>query len=222
VISSKAFIELKNIYTNNLKGFSIKIPLKALTVIVGQSGSGKSSLAFDTLAKIGLQRLKHLLNYSSPVLAEEGIKAEVSGALPPVIALAQGVRDWYPYKLVGELLGLYPFLNNRFMREGEYFCSACKGYTRYTPFTEVISFFEALPEGTKFYFLLPLRMTSKEGLRYLYEQGFTRFLVEGIEWDVSEMGFPPEGKEIHLLLDRMIKKSEALSRLFETSAFRER
>jgi len=215
VISSKAFIELKNIYTNNLKGFSIKIPLKALTVIVGQSGSGKSSLAFDTLAKIGLQRLKHLLNYSSPVLAEEGIKAEVSGALPPVIALAQGVRDWYPYKLVGELLGLYPFLNNRFMREGEYFCSACKEYTRYTPFTEVISFFEALPEGAKFYFLLPLRMTSKEGLRYLYEQGFTRFLVEGMEWDVSEMGFPPEGKEIHLLLDRMIKKSEALGRLFE-------
>jgi Excinuclease ATPase subunit len=112
VISSKAFIELKNVYTNNLKGFSVKIPLKALTVIVGPSGSGKSSLAFDTLAKIGLQRLKHLLNYSFPILAEEGIKAEVSGAIPPVIALAQGVRDWYPYKLVGELLGLYSFLNN--------------------------------------------------------------------------------------------------------------
>ena len=215
MISSKAFVELKNVCTNNLKGFSVKIPLKALTVIVGQSGSGKSSLAFDTLAKIGLQRLKHLLNYSSPVLAEEGIKAEVSGALPPVIALAQGVRDWYPYKLVCELLGLYHFLNNRFMREGEYFCSACKRYTRYTPFTEVISFFEALPEGTKFYFLLPLRMTSKEGLRYLYEQGYTRFLVEGMEWDVSEMGFPPEGKETRLLLDRMVKKSEALGRLFE-------
>lgn len=215
MISSKAFVELKNVCTNNLKGFSVKIPLKALTVIVGQSGSGKSSLAFDTLAKIGLQRLKHLLNYSSPVLAEEGIKAEVLGALPPVIALAQGVRDWYPYKLVGELLGLYPFLNNRFMREGEYFCSACKRYTRNTPFTEVISFFEALPEGTKFYFLVPLRMTSKEGLRYLYEQGFTRFLVEEREWDVSEMGFPQEGKKVYLLLDRMVKKSEALGRLFE-------
>ena len=213
--SSKIFIELKNVYTNNLKGFSVKIPLKALTVIVGQSGSGKSSLAFDTLAKIGLQRLKQLLHYSLPILADESIKAEVSGALPPVIALAQGVRDWFPYKTVGELLGLYSFLNNRFVREGEYFCQVCKNYSRHTPLTEVISFFEALPEGTKFYFLLPLQRTSKEGLRYLYEHGFTRFFVDGREWDVSEIGFPQEEKEIYLLLDRMVKKSEALGRLLE-------
>ncbi len=208
------FIELKEVYTHNLKGISVRIPLKALTVVIGPSGSGKSSLVYATLAQLAWYKLRCLQSLASELSVEPTFQAQLAGYLPYVLAFPQGVRDWYPYKNLSEILGLQGIFNQLFKREGEYFCPRCGTYNRNATLKEVLSELENFPLGERFYFLLPLKKTSFEILRYLYAQGFGRYLVDEEEWLVDEKGFP-QGKEVFLVLDRLSKKEGILGRLLE-------
>ena len=86
------YLEIENISTHNLKGFNLKIPLNSLVVITGPSGSGKSSLALNTIAEEGKSRLLQILNYSKEYFITYSYKANFLSSIPPVIALAQGLR----------------------------------------------------------------------------------------------------------------------------------
>ena len=214
----QAVIRLKNILTHNLKGFDLTLPLNKLIVITGPSGSGKSSLAFYTLAEAGRKRLLRLFEYSYPL--EFGkVEAEIEGPLPPVIALSQGIKEWYPYKTVGEFLGVRDFLEAIFSLKGEWACPRCGTLNSIVSPSRIIFWYQDLPEGTKFYFLVPIQEKSKKALEFFLSQGYTRFFLGSQEVDLSE-GIPEDSflnkaEKWYLLLDRMIKRGARLERLLE-------
>jgi excinuclease ABC subunit A len=209
------FLELKGASTHNLKGFDLKVPLNQLVIITGPSGSGKSSLAFDTIAKLAELRLKLLQTYAIPLGVEENIEGQLRGPIPPVVSLAQGVRSWYPYKNVSEILGLSQFIKALFVEKGKIRCPICSALNEIHSLQQVIKWFEGLSEGKRFYLMLPLSESSPKALNYLLSQGFTRYFFDGREIDLSEEEAPANFKEVLLLFDRMIKEEKTLSRLLE-------
>lgn len=209
------YLELREIYTHNLKGFDLKIPLNSLVVITGPSGSGKSSLVIDTIAEEGKNRLFQILNYSQEVVFSNVPKAKFISSIPPVIAMTQGVKNWYPYKTVGELLSLYQFLQMLFEEYGEYKCPSCEKPNRITTFNKAINWYKRLKEGEKFYFLLPLSEASPKALEFLISQGYTKYILDDKEIDLSEERLPKKFNKVYLLLDRMVKEKRSSDRFLE-------
>jgi excinuclease ABC subunit A len=209
------FLELKGATTHNLKGFDLKIPLNQLVVITGPSGSGKSSLAFDTIARLAEARLRILQGYATPLGAEEKQTGFLKRPIPPVVSLAQGVRTWYPYKTVSEILAISLLIKTLFAEKGRVRCPKCGTLNELNYLQQVLRWFEGQPEGKRFYLLLPLPETSPQALNYLLSQGFTRYLIDGREVDLSEEEAQEGFKEVLLLLDRIIKEERVLPRLLE-------
>jgi len=209
------FLELSKVKTHNLKGFDLKIPLNQLVVITGPSGSGKSSLAFDTIARLIERKFNFYKNFSFFSSEDISVEAQISGTIPPVIALSQGVRDWYPYKCLYELLGLKQVLGYLFYERGKHQCPQCKNLNEIHSLSQVINWFENLPPLVRIYFLVPIREVSKGAISYLLSQGYTRFVVDDKELDLSEEPLPESFNKVYLLLDRFIKEEKALFRLLE-------
>lgn len=211
----REYLELQQVSTHNLKGFDLKIPLNALVLITGPSGSGKSSLAIDTIAQEGKNRLLKILNYDKKFYVTTSYQATFSSSMPPVFALAQGVRNWFPYKTVGEFLGLVKVLEVLFLHEGEVFCASCKAFNRIHSISQVLSWYETLKEKTKFYFLVPLLEVTSKAIEYLVSQGFVKYLIDDKEIDLSEELLPQSFNEVFLILDRMVKEGKSRDRLVE-------
>lgn|GEM_PF-991735 len=209
------YLEIQQVSTHNLKGFDLKIPLNSLVVITGPSGSGKSSLAIDTIAEEGKNRLLKVLNYDKEFYVTTSYQATFSSSLPPVFALAQGIKNWFPYKTVGEFLGLLKLLEILFLHEGEVFCPSCGFLNRVHSVSQVLSWYENLKEGTKFYFLIPILEPTPKAIEYLVSQGFVKYLIDGEEKDLSEETFPRSFQEIFLISDRMVKEGKGRERLVE-------
>uniref|UniRef100_A0A7V4JQY7 UvrABC system protein A n=1 Tax=Thermodesulfobacterium geofontis TaxID=1295609 RepID=A0A7V4JQY7_9BACT len=209
------YLELKEVYTHNLKGIDLKIPLNSLVVITGPSGSGKSSLAINTIAEEGKNRLFQILNYSQEVSLDIVSKAKFISPLPPVIAMTQGVKHWHPYKTIGEFLFLYQTLRLLFEEFGEYKCPACGEFNKVTALNKIIKWYQNLEEGEKFYFLLPLPESTPKALEFLISQGYTKYIIDDKEFDLSEKSIPDKFEKIYLLLDRMIKEERSIERFLE-------
>lgn len=209
------YLEIKEVFTHNLKGFDLKIPLNSLTVITGPSGSGKSSLAIDTIAKEGIKRIYQILNYSQQSTLNDSTQAKFISPIPPVIALSQGIKDWDPYKTVGEFLSIYQTLYLLFQEYGEYKCLKCGEFNKVNEINQLIKWYQNLKEGQKFYFLLPLVESSPKALEFLVSQGYTKYLIDEKEIDLSEEKIPSQFNKIYLILDRMIKEKGVLERFVE-------
>jgi len=209
------YLELKEVYTHNLKGIDLKIPLNSLVVITGPSGSGKSSLAINTIAEEGKNRLFQILNYSQEVSLNIVPKAKFVSPLPPIIAMTQGVKNWHPYKTIGEFLFLYQTLRLLFEELGEYKCPACGEFNKVTNLNKIIKWYQNLKEGEKFYLLLPLPERSPKALEFLISQGYTKYIIDDKEIDLSEESIPAKFERIYLLLDRMIKEKGSIERFLE-------
>jgi len=210
-----SYLELKEVYTHNLKGIDLKIPLNSLVVITGPSGSGKSSLAINTIAEEGKNRLFQILHYSQEVSLNIVPKAKFVSPLPPVIAMTQGVKNWHPYKTIGEFLFLYQTLRLLFEEFGEYKCPACKEFNKVTNLNKIIKWYQNLKEGEKFYFLLPLPESSPKALEFLISQGYTKYIIDDKEIDLSEESIPAKFGRVYLMLDRMIKEKGSIERFLE-------
>lgn len=210
------FLELRRLRTHNLKDFDLKIPLYKLVLITGPSGAGKSSLAFDTLAKEGKKRLFQVLHYEKGTNLEIfDSKVQIVSPFPPVVALSQGVKNWFPYKTVGEFLLLDSFLAFFFAEEGEFKCSQCGKFSKISSLNQLFNWYSNLKEGNKFYFLLPLSVSSSKDLEYLVSQGWTKFIINDKEVDLSEEPIPPKLEKVYLLLDRLVKEEKGYERLLE-------
>jgi excinuclease ABC subunit A len=209
------YLELKEVYTHNLKGIDLKIPLNSLVVITGPSGSGKSSLAINTIAEEGKNRLFQILNYSQEVSLNIVPKAKFVSPLPPIIAMTQGVKNWHPYKTIGEFLFLYQTLRLLFEELGEYKCPACGEFNKVTNLNKIIKWYQNLKEGEKFYLLLPLPERSPKALEFLISQGYTKYIIDDKEIDLSEESIPAKFERVYLLLDRMIKEKGSIERFLE-------
>lgn len=176
---------------------------------------GKSSLAMDTIAEEGKARLLQILNYTknfNPVLSS---KALFVSYIPPIISLTQGVKYWFPYKTVGEILNIFKFIEILFIYYGKLICPNCGFLNRVSSLGDLFNWFENLENETKFYFLLPLHEANPKIFEYFVSQGYVKYLIDEREIDLSEEEPPKHFKRSFIVLDKMIKASKAWDRFLE-------
>ncbi len=209
-------LRLKGVKTHNLKDLSLEIPLRRLVCLTGPSGSGKSSLAFDTIYQEGRRRYFEALG-----LTERGLPQikppplEEAEGLPPAIGLEQKVLPPSPRSTVGTVTGLLEFLRVLFTELGQVKCQGCGKPVRPLPFHEIKTRLLDLPLGTKILVLAPLKEATPGVFRYLQAEGFGRFLIDQTMVDLTEEELPTHFQEAKVVVDRVIIKPDLGPRLNE-------
>lgn len=209
-IDIKNEIFIKNAHLNNLKNIDVTIPKNKLVVITGVSGSGKSSLAFDTIYAEGQRRyVESLSSYARQFLGKlEKPKIDDIKGLAPSIAIQQKVISSNPRSTVGTSTEIYDYLKLLFARIGRTFSPISGEEVKKNNVSDVIDFIKKNNEKT-FLLRAPLRYeinSFNETLKILKSAGFVRIEINGniagIE-DLESFGFIPEnGMDIHLIIDR--------------------
>jgi excinuclease ABC subunit A len=205
------FIEIKRAAVHNLKEVSVDIPRNQLVVITGVSGSGKSSLAFDTLFAEGQRRyVESLSSYARQFLGKlDKPKVEYIKGIPPAVAIQQKVSSKNPRSTVGTTTEIYDYLKLLYARVGRTYSPVSGEEVKRHQVQDVIDFIDTKEEGTRFLIVAPVTFSDRtaiEHLTILASQGFARMLVDGaierIE-EVIEAGTYDE-KVISLVVDRAV------------------
>ncbi len=151
-------ITIRGARTHNLKGIDVDIPHNALTVVSGVSGSGKSSLAFDTVYAEGQRRYVESLSAYARQFLERIEKPDVDhmDGLAPAIAIKQKNQTRNPRSTVATATEIYDYLRLLFARCGTVTCLHCGGVVKRDTVDEVVASMLALPEGTRIYALFPI------------------------------------------------------------------
>lgn len=210
-LDPKKFIIIKGARVNNLKNLSVAIPRNTLAVITGLSGSGKSSLAFDTLYADGQRRyIESLSAYARQFLGRMS-KPEVDyiRGIAPAIAIEQKVNTRNPRSTVGTSTEIYEYIKLLFARIGKTYSPVSGNLVRRDSVSDVVDFVLGLPEGTPVMVFSPLIRKNgrplKEHLTVIMQQGFSRIVSNGdilkIEDIIDNPGELDENK-LHLLIDR--------------------
>lgn len=210
-IDIKKELFVKNAHLNNLKHIDVRLPKNKLVVITGVSGSGKSSLAFDTIYAEGQRRyVESLSSYARQFLGKlEKPKIDDIKGLAPSIAIQQKVISSNPRSTVGTSTEIYDYLKLLYARIGKTFSPVSGEEVKKDSVSDVIDFLKSQPLETPFLLRAPLDLSKgnfAEILKTLKLSGFSRLEVEsnvvGIE-DLESFGFSPKkGMEIHLVIDR--------------------
>lgn len=186
----KRYIEIKKASTHNLKNISLQIPHKKLVVITGVSGSGKSSLAFDTIYAEGQRRFVESMSAYTRQFLERMPRPDVESisGIPPAIAIQQRTQAKNPRSTVGTLTEIYDYLRLLYGRIGKTICKKCKQEVRRDNPQSVYHYLQQnLKEGTKFFISFPPSENFKkisEFKKRIIEQGFTRvFSLE--DWEIK-------------------------------------
>jgi excinuclease ABC subunit A len=212
-LDPRQYILIKGARVNNLKNVDVAIPRNKLVVITGLSGSGKSSLAFDTLFAEG-QRMyvESLSSYARQFLGRmEKPEVEYIKGISPAIAIEQKVNTRNPRSTVGTSTEIYDYLKLLFARIGHTYSPVSGDLVRKDSVTDVVNFMLAHEEGSRVMILAPLLIregrSQKEELTILLSKGYTRIVmndeVASIE-DVLEKPdhFAQSGNQIFILIDR--------------------
>ncbi len=227
------YIEVKNARVNNLKGININIPRGKLIVITGVSGSGKSSLAFDTLYAEGQRRYVESLNSYARQFLGRNSKPEVDSikGIPPAIAIEQKVNTRNPRSTVGTSTEIYDYLKLLFARVGHTFSPVSGEEVRHDTVTDVVNCIESLPDGAKIIILSPVKMSSSESvdsyLSTLKLQGFSRIESCGqvLRLGTSDVENVDLSNGFNIVVDRiaLTRTDDLTTRLSESvaTAFRE-
>jgi excinuclease ABC subunit A len=221
-LSPKDFIIIKGAKAHNLKGLSVAIPRNKLVVITGLSGSGKSSLAFDTLFAEG-QRMyvETLSSYARQFMGRmEKPDVEYIRGVSPAIAIEQKVSTKNPRSTVGTSTEIYDYLKLFFARIGKTISPVTGEEVKRETVTDVVKYLNMLPIGTKTMVLCPLKIRQDRNLKteiqILLSKGFPRLVVneQVIFTEDFLEGLPEEGKskkkteasgpEVFILIDRAI------------------
>ena len=205
------FIEIKRAAVHNLKEVSVNIPRNQLVVITGVSGSGKSSLAFDTLFAEGQRRyVESLSSYARQFLGKlDKPKVEYIKGIPPAVAIQQKVSSKNPRSTVGTTTEIYDYLKLLYARVGKTFSPISGEEVKRHQVEDVIDFIDTTEEGTRFLIVAPVTYSDRTAIQHLTilaSQGFARMMVDGaierIE-DVIKAGTFDE-KTIMLVVDRAV------------------
>ncbi len=217
---SEDFIHIENAQTHNLKGVSVDIPRNKLVVITGVSGSGKSSLAFDTLYAEGQRRYVESLSAYARQFLGRMQKPEVDKieGIPPAIAIQQKVTSRNPRSTVGTVTEIYDYLKLLFARIGKTYSPVSGQEVRRKTGRDVVNALMQLPMGTKVYLIAPIVLGEKsidDQLAIWQSEGFSRLLIGG---DVVRMGASAathlcdeQGRllpDCYLLVDRVVADGE--------------
>lgn len=204
-------IEIKRAAVHNLKEVSVNIPRNQLVVITGVSGSGKSSLAFDTLFAEGQRRyVESLSAYARQFLGKlDKPKVEYIKGIPPAVAIQQKVSSRNPRSTVGTTTEIYDYLKLLFARIGKTFSPVSGEVVKRHNVSDVMNVIHQLDEGTRFLITAPVTFndrTALEHLSILSKQGFARILVNdaivSIEEILEENTYTSD--KIQLVVDRAV------------------
>lgn len=209
----KEFILIKGAKLHNLKNIDLAIPKNKLVVITGLSGSGKSSLAFDTLYAEGQRRyVESLSSYARQFLGKlDKPQVDYIKGIAPAIAIQQKVISSNPRSTVGTTTEIYDYLKLLYARIGKTYSPISGELVHKETVTDVIDYIQSLPIDSNLLILSPLYNTGdrsfSEFLKILQQQGFTRMEIDGnqvkIE-DLIEFNFEPKDDAlVRLLIDRV-------------------
>ena len=217
-LDPRKFIIIKGAKVNNLKDLSVAIPRNKLVVITGLSGSGKSSLAFDTLFAEGQRKyVESLSSYARQFLGRmEKPEVEYIKGVSPAIAIEQKVNTRNPRSTVGTTTEIYDYLKLLFARIGITFSPMSGAVVRRDTVTDVIDWVYSHPEGTKLVISCPLRGKNERKLedefRILLSKGYTRILLNGevlqIEDLVEQKTRIDNPGQLEILIDRASAQPE--------------
>lgn len=202
------FIEIKNARVNNLKGINLKIPRGKLIVITGVSGSGKSSLAFDTLYAEGQRRYVESLNSYARQFLGRNSKPEVDSitGIPPAIAIEQKVNTRNPRSTVGTSTEIYDYLRLLYARVGKTYSPVSGCLVKHDTVTDAVDFALSLPDNTTLLIMSPLKPESMEQtIASLKLQGFSRLEHDGeiIKFAALDTNAVKSAKGYNLIVDRL-------------------
>ena len=223
-MSSSDSILIKGARVNNLKNIDVEIPRNKLVVITGLSGSGKSSLAFDTLYAEGQRRyVESLSSYARQFLGRMSKpECDYIKGIPPAIAIEQKVNSRNPRSTVGTSTEIYEYLRLLYARVGHTFSPVSgREVKKHTP-EDIVNCMLEHPDGTRYTVLAPIILregrTLAQQLDTYQKEGFTRLEVNGTMTRIDEYT-PQEGDTVFLLIDRMTASHEkdAMSRLTDSA-----
>ena len=217
-------IKIRGARVHNLKNISLDIPKNKFVVITGVSGSGKSSLAFDTIYAEGQRRyLESLSSYARQFLGlPDKPDGELIEGLSPAIAINQKTTNNNPRSTVGTVTEIYDYLRLLFARIGKPHCPKCGKPVKSQSVDQILEQILTLPPETKFYLLAPVvnhqKGTHKDILEKLSAAGFVRAKIDGKIHELDEELSLAKTKKhsIELVVDRLINRDGIRSRLADS------
>ena len=217
----KDYIEVKGAREHNLKNISVKIPRDKLVVFTGLSGSGKSSLAFDTIYAEGQRRyVESLSSYARMFLGQmEKPKVDSIDGLSPAISIDQKTTSKNPRSTVGTVTEIHDYLRLLYARVGVPHCTECGREIRRQTVDQIVDKIMSLPTGTKIQVLAPVvrgrKGEHRKELESAAKSGYVRVRADGIIYDLSEEISLEKNKKhnIEIVVDRLVIKDEIKSRL---------
>jgi excinuclease ABC subunit A len=220
----KTEIIIKGAQEHNLKNLDVHIPRDTLTVFTGVSGSGKSSLAFDTLYAEGQRRyVESLSAYARQFLGQmEKPKVDYIEGLSPAISIEQKAASKNPRSTVGTVTEIYDYFRILFARIGHQHCHICGDPVGSLSIDQMVGHVLSKPEGTRLQILAPLvqnrKGEHKEELEKARQEGFVRVMINGTVRELSEdIKLDKKSKHnIDIVVDRLIVKPEIRSRLTDS------
>ncbi|HHC79957.1 MAG TPA: excinuclease ABC subunit A, partial [Flavobacteriia bacterium] len=208
-LNPKAYIIIKKAALHNLKEVDVAIPRNKLVVITGLSGSGKSSLAFDTLYAEGQRRyVESLSSYARQFLGKlNKPKVEYIKGIAPAIAIEQKVNSTNPRSTVGTSTEIYDYLKLLFARIGKTFSPISGKQVKKHTVTDVLEHIKTYFENSKLLLLAPILIDNGRDmatvLKILEQQGYSRVKIDNKVVRINEVG-PTSHKEIQLVVDRIV------------------
>lgn len=225
---SNDFIEIKGAREHNLKNINISLPKNKLTVITGLSGSGKSSLAFDTIYAEGQRRYVESLSSYARQFLDLMKKPDVDSieGLSPAISIEQKTTSHNPRSTVGTVTEIYDYMRLLWARAGTPYSPATGLPIESQTVSQMVDKVLAMPAGTKLLLLSPIARGKKgeykKEIEDLRKQGYQRLKIDGTVYDIEET--PELNKnqkhDIEVVIDRIVVKegiAERLAQSFETA-----
>lgn len=232
-MSEEKYISVKGARVNNLKNIEVNIPRNKLVVVTGLSGSGKSSLAFDTLYAEGQRRyVESLSSYARQFLGRmKKPECDFIKGLPPAIAIEQKVSSRNPRSTVGTSTEIYEYLRLLFARVGKTYSPVTGQLVKKHDTEDIVACMRSYSTGTRFTVLAPLMIrdgrTIEEQLTICLQQGFARVEVKGEVMRIEEVlekvtsadsEFIIHNSELKIVIDRLSvdDSKETVSRLIDS------
>ena len=218
-------IVIKGAREHNLKNVSLEIPKNELVVFTGVSGSGKSSLAFDTIFAEGQRRyIESLSTYARQFLGQmDKPDVDYIDGLTPAISIDQKSTSNNPRSTVGTVTEIYDYLRLLYARIGTPYCPKCGKPIKPQTIDEIVSSILKLEVGTKIQILAPIVKGKKGEFQSLFEElrqeGFVRVKVDGEVYNLDEDEIKLAKTKVHnisVVVDRVIVKPEARSRIADS------
>ena len=218
------YIKVRGARENNLKNIDLTIPRDKLVVFTGLSGSGKSSLAFDTIFAEGQRRyVESLSSYARQFLGQmDKPDVDAIDGLSPAISIDQKTTSKNPRSTVGTVTEVYDYLRLLWARVGVPHCPKCGKEIRRQTIDQIVDKIEALGEGTRFIVLSPIVRSKKGEHQKVFadarKSGFARVRVDGILYDLNEEINCEKNKKhtIELVVDRLVIREGQRRRLTDS------